>query len=93
MKHQCLHIAALCASVFLISGCVQRTPYLDSHFGESVTLLKAQQVLNPEAARNTDPVAGIDGKAGKSAYDEYQKSYRTPEPLPNAFTIGVGGSR
>lgn len=81
----------LCGVVLAITGCVPMTPNLDSQFGQSVNLLKAQQTLNPEASRNTDPVKGMDGKAAASAYDEYQKSYKAPEPQSNAFTIGVGG--
>ena len=50
------------------------------HFGESVALLKAQQIMYPDAYRNTDPVSGIDGKAGVSAYQRYQKSFSAPEP-------------
>lgn len=84
---------ALCAVALAIAGCVPLTPNLDSHFGEAVNQLKAQQTLYPEASRNADPVAGMDGKAAKSAYDLYQKSYRTPEPPSNAFTIGVGSGR
>lgn len=86
-----LTASVLCAVLFAAAGCVSLTPNLDSHFGEAVNLAKAQQTLNPDAWRNTDPVTGMDGKAAKSAYAEYQKSYRTPEPQPNAFTIGVGG--
>jgi hypothetical protein len=83
-----------CAVLLLaIAGCVSRTPNLDRHFGEAVSLVKAQQTLNPEASRNTDAVKGMDGKAAKSAYDEYQKSYRVPEPQPNVFSIGISGSR
>ncbi|APA67296.1 hypothetical protein [Janthinobacterium sp. 1_2014MBL_MicDiv] len=84
----CLSCAAL---LCLLSGCAATTtPVLDSHFGESVTLLKSQQVLYPDAYRNTNPVSGIDGKAGVSAYQRYQKSFAAPEPQPNVFTIGVG---
>jgi hypothetical protein len=61
--------------------------------GQSLSLIKAQQILNPEASRNTDPVPGMDGRAAKSGYDLYQKSFKTPEPQSNAFTIGVGGTR
>lgn len=83
-----------CAVMLLaITGCVSRTPNLDRHFGEAVSLVKAQQTLNPDASRNRDPVQGMDGKAAKSAYDEYQKSYRVPEPQPNVFSIGISGSR
>ncbi len=83
--------SVLCPMLLAIAGCVSTTPTMDRHFGESVSLIKAQQTLHPEAARNTDPVKGLDGKAAKSAYDQYQKSYAAPEPQTNAFTIGVGG--
>jgi hypothetical protein len=73
------------------TGCTSTTPNLDQHFGQGVGLIKVQQILNPQAARNDDPVIGIDGKAAKSAYDEYQKSYRVPVPPANSFTIGIGG--
>ena len=56
-------------------------------------MMKAQQTLNPGAALNADPVKGIDGQAAKSAYDEYQKSFKEPVAQPNAFTIGVAGAR
>lgn len=84
-----------CVALLLlaVAGCASQSPNLDSHFGEAVNLVKAQQMINPDAWRNADPVTGIDGKAGKSAYDQYQKSYRTPEPPTNAFTIGIGGVR
>lgn len=73
----------------LIAGC-QQTPVLDKHFGESVTLLKAQQIIHPEAGRNPDPVAGIDGKAAKSGYEQYQATFSKPEPQAQSLTIGVG---
>lgn len=74
-----------------VTGCATTTPMLDRNFGETVRLVKAQQTLNPGAALNTNPVTGMDGKAAKSGYDAYQKSYATPEVQPNAFTIGIGG--
>jgi hypothetical protein len=93
MNYISLRTVLLCSIVFLAEGCVQRAPVLESQFGQSVSLIKAQQIMNPDAGRNGDPIAGIDGKAAKSGYDQYQKSFRTPEPQPNAFTIGIGGGR
>ena len=88
------HCHAACAALLLtVAGCTSTTPNLDRHFGDGLNLAKAQQTLNPQAGRNLDPVSGIDGKAAKSAYDEYQKSYRMPVLQPNAFTIGIGGGR
>jgi hypothetical protein len=67
------------AGIVTLGGCVaSTTPETDARFGESMTLIRAQQTLNPDASRNTDPVAGIDGKAAKSAYDNYRDSFRTP---------------
>ena len=85
----CLPCAVL---ISLLAGCAATTtPVLDSHFGESVTLLKAQQIMYPDAYRNMDPVSGMDGKSGASAYQRYQKSFSAPEPQTNVFAIGVGG--
>lgn len=85
--------AAMWGTLVAMSGCTSVTPNLDAQFGQSVSLIKAQQTLNPAASRNTNPVNGLDGAAAKSGYDAYQKSYQTPEPPSNAFTIGIGGGR
>lgn len=85
--------AAMCGALLAMAGCTSLTPNLDAQFGQSVSLIKAQQTLNPSASRNTNPVNGLDGVAAKSGYDAYQKSYKTPEPPSNAFTIGIGGGR
>lgn len=82
-------LCGLCGLLLAVSGCVSTTPNLDHDFGKSVSLLKAQQIINPEASRNTDPVQGMNGKAAKSGYDEYQKSYQAPAPL-TPLTISIG---
>lgn len=73
-----------------LAGCTSTTPNLDQHFGSGVKLIKEQQLLNPQAAGNANPVNGIDGMAAKSAYDAYQKSYKSPEPQTGSLTIGIG---
>ncbi|EEG09808.1 hypothetical protein [Pseudogulbenkiania ferrooxidans] len=77
----------------LLTGC-SSTPYLDSHFGESVDMIKAQQTINPQASQNMDPVAGIDGKAGQEAMGRYYDSFKTPPSTKDILTIDVlgGGS-
>jgi hypothetical protein len=84
-------IAALaCLAAF--GGCAATTtPQTDAHLGETMTMLKAQQTLNPDASRNTDPVTGLDGKAAKGALDNYRDSFRKPPAEgSNMVTIGVG---
>jgi len=75
------------------SGCASPTPNLDRSFGNAVRTAKAQQTLNPEASRNRDPVAGLDGKAAKQAIGRYEDSFKAPPPVVNVINIGgaVGG--
>jgi hypothetical protein len=55
-----------------------------------VALLKAQQIMYPDATAIWTPSAAWTAAAGASAYQRYQKSFSTPEPQTNVFTIGVG---
>lgn len=84
--------AALClciAGLSQLSGCAGPMPRMDHLFGQTVTQLTADQTLNPNAGLNRDPVKGMDGQAANAAYEQYQKSYTTPVPQNNTFTIGV----
>ncbi len=82
----------VCLCGLAVAGCVATTPLVDSKRGDAMHQAQARQTLNPAAGKNTDPVKGLDGKAAKSAHDEYQKSFVAPTPATNTFTIGVGGS-
>lgn len=83
--HTGLRLAPLLA---LLAGCAN-APKLDQRFGMAVRANTMQQVLDP-AAPKTELANGIDGKAGKSAYDVYQKSFQEPAPQGSALVIGVG---
>jgi hypothetical protein len=85
------------ASLSVLTACSSapaqdRTPYLDSQFGNAVNMAKAQQTLNPNASQNRDTVAGIDGRAAREAVERYESTFQKPQPQPNVFGIGVGGS-
>jgi type IV pilus biogenesis protein CpaD/CtpE len=82
-------LTGLLASAAL-SGCAPTTPRLDANFGDAVNTAKAQQIVNPDASLNTDPVAGLDGTAANSVIDRYNKSYEKPPAPANVFSIGVG---
>lgn len=63
-----------------LAGCAETpTPHYDARFGDAVRAAVAQQTINPDASRNTDPVAGLDGKAAEQTMNNYDKSFRTPE--------------
>lgn len=93
MKRHRSAIVLACIALLSGTGCATPERAPGQRMGDVVSLTMAQQQLFPGAGANADPVKGIDGKAAKSAYDAYQKSYRAPEPQTNSFTIGVGGAR
>jgi hypothetical protein len=73
-----------------LAACSSPTPNLDAHFGQAVTDIQNAQVLRPGAERNAPLPNGMSATSAKFAYDQYQKSFKAPEPKTNAFTIGVG---
>ena len=70
-------------------ACLANSPRLDARFGDAVNVAKAQQTLNPDASKNRNVVAGIDGKAAQDTMLRYHESFKTPPPPSNVFTIGV----
>ena len=84
-------------AAFMLSACasvlVPTTPQWDARFGADVRTALAQQVIHPDAGRNADPVAGMDGRAARAAYERYQKASSEPAPQPSSFTIGVSGGK
>ena len=92
MKNLTTRLALASAMTLLAAGCAQRAPYLESQMGQSLSMLRAQQTINPEASNNTDPVAGMDARSAQIARERYEQSFRTPVTPPrNAFTIGISG--
>ena len=81
------------SAVLLIGGCMSPTPHYDQQFGMALESAKRAQTLNPQASRNNDPVAGIDGGAADAAMDEYHDSFRTPPATFPVINIGGGGGR
>lgn len=63
-----------------MAGCANTTtPHYDQHIGEAVRTAIAQQTINPDASKNTDPVAGLDGKAAEQTMNNYDKSFSKPD--------------
>lgn len=76
-----------------LQGCAQTTPQWDQQFGMATRANLAAQVIDPAAAANRNPAAGIDGRAAKNAHDRYQSSFVQPESAPPALIISSGSAR
>jgi len=80
------------AGITLLSACAQTTPNYDSKFGEATRATLSQQIANPDAGNNTNPVKGIDGRAAKDAIKNYQKSFNEPETSSYKANVDTGSN-
>lgn len=84
-------MACVALSGMLLYGC-STAPRFDENFGTSVRANAAAQVLDPAAAANTNPAAGMDGRAAAIAHGRYQDSFKATEPPVQPLILnGVGG--
>nr|WP_057927395.1 hypothetical protein [Burkholderia ambifaria] len=77
---------------FALAGCMSSSPVWDSRFGDSVRAVTQAQIIDPHAADHAAARPGVDGSAAAAALDNYDKSFKQPEPKGNAFVIGIGKS-
>jgi type IV pilus biogenesis protein CpaD/CtpE len=85
-------MACVALSGTLLYGC-STTPRFNNNFGTSVRANVAAQVLDPAAAANTNPAAGMEGAAAVIAQGRYQDSFKATEPPIKSLIInnGAGG--
>jgi hypothetical protein len=63
-------------------------------FGTSFKLTQSNQILNPEAEKNIEPVTGFDGRAAQAAIEKYRKDFEKPTPAaPFVLSIGTTGKK
>jgi hypothetical protein len=76
-----------------VSACIPAAPRLDAEFGAAVNTARIQQIANPAASQNTEPVRGIDAQAGDAAIDNYRESFVNPRPALSGGVVNVGSGR
>lgn len=88
MIKKCFALIGLVALFAFAAGCAGPTR-LEMDYGTSFKLAKFNQILNPEAEKNLEPVTGFDGGAAKATMDRYQKDFEKPTPPPT-YVLSVG---
>ena len=68
-------IIGLIVLLTIFSGCRATMPETERNFGKSFEAAKQNQIINPEASKNTSPLVGLDGKAAEAAVGKYEKSF------------------
>jgi len=92
MIKRCLILSGWIALLFLLMSCAASR--LETDFGTSTRLLKINQIENPEAEKNIEPVYGLDGKAAQANTERYREGFeKSPPPVPSTLTIGISGNK
>ena len=76
----------------LLAGCSMGLTRVEADFGNSANFARVQQILDPAAQKNLEPVAGFDGQAAEATLDRYRTTFEKPAPPP-AFVLTVGPAR
>jgi hypothetical protein len=84
----------LALALLLGAGCSHVTPNYDARFGDAVRDARKKMTLNPDAGKDGNPIAGMDGRSAGESMKQYHDSYKTPPPAVNVINIGgqIGGS-
>ncbi len=88
----CKRIACAALAGMLLYGC-DTTPRFNENFGTAVRANVAAQVLDPAAAANTDPAAGMEGAAAVISHERYENSFKEPEKPIRALVVSGVGSK
>ena len=83
----------LALTLLLGTGCSHVTPNYDARFGDAVRDARKKMTLNPDAGKDGNPIAGMDGRSAGESMKQYHDSYKTPPPAVNVINIGgaIGG--
>ena len=84
--------ACMALAGVMLCGC-STTPRFNEQFGTSVRANVAAQVLDPAAAANTNPAAGMEGGAAAIAHGRYQDSFKEPEKPIKGLVISGSGAK
>ena len=67
----------------------KRGDILDMNLGKSLETAKNNQILNPDASENLDPVLGLDGQAAEYTVNKYKKSFEKDVPIETTTTFDI----
>jgi uncharacterized protein YceK len=77
-----------------MAGCAKPLSRVETDYGHSSHLAKTNQILNPESAKNLEPVTGMDGESAQVLTERYQKDFEKPTPpAPYTLTLGTIGEK
>ena len=86
-------IACLLSLALVVIGCsrlpINQETELDRNWERSFEAQKFNQIANPDAWQNTEPVIGVDGKIADRNIQNYQKGKKKKSAAPSFGILGI----
>jgi hypothetical protein len=78
MKTNLMLILTFVAASLMVAGCehipsARQDTLLNRNFGRAYETAIHNQILNPDAGKNLEPIEGLDGQYGQRNMDTYRK--------------------
>ena len=88
MLNRCVIVTGLIATLSFSLGCGKMTT-LEKNWGESFESEKYNQIANPEAQENLEPVVGLDGVAAERNMEKYRGGFKE-QPREEVYNLRLG---
>ena len=95
MARRLVLFLAIMMTVATVAGCGGKTlcawypTNTDLNWGRSYEMAKYNQILNPEAGENLDPVEGVPGPVAETTVVKYEKSF-AGKAGPQSVNLNLG---
>ena len=73
--------------LLFFAGCAYNT--LETNWGSSFEASKTNQIANPEASENLDPVVGLDGQLAEQNMESYRRASQGEKST--TYNLRLGG--
>jgi hypothetical protein len=80
-------IIAFSIVLFLFAGCAYNT--LETNWGSSFEAAKTNQIANPQASENVEPVVGLDGQLAEQNMESYRRASQGEKST--TYNLRLGG--
>lgn len=77
------------AGYVLLTGCTswQQESLSDQNWGRSYETAKYNQILNPEAGKNLNPVESLSGIAAENSVEKYESTFKEKSKIENTTIL------
>ena len=92
VKRRLFVVLILIVGLLFFASCskeFQKETKLDRNWGRSFESAKQNQILNPEAGKDSKPVVGMDGQAAEKSLEKHKKSFEKDQKK-EVYNINIG---